>query len=279
MEKVGVCNLCFAKLSDEKRGVQCSKCFRCFHCGCTKVESKITRNFKWCCVQCNESNAILELLNTQKNDISKLMEFANKVDKLSEDLSVLRDGIPSMISKEVNEVLSSDRIMNQMNNNSKNETKKDILISGLPTSIKDSLELSNLIIKACSILGVDITLNDIFNCHWLGDKKNVIIKFNSLLIRDMVMKKYFQSKNLLLSQLLQGYNCESRVYFNNNYPTNTRRLLLYSRKLKKLKLIQDFKMDFKKSVINVHLKDNSSASFSDFNSLRSSFPIAVPDLS
>lgn len=242
MEISGVCNICFDNLSAEKRGVQCSKCFRCFHCSCSKVESKITRHTKWCCVQCKESNAILELLNTQKTEISKLMEITNRVETLSEDLANLKVEIPNMIKTEVNSVLSNT---NESFKSNYSETKKDILISGLPASITNSHELSNIIIKACSILGVDININNIYNCYWLGDKKNVIVKFNSLLVRDSIMKKYLEKKNLLVSQILQGYDCSSRVYFNNNYPFNILKMLLYSRKLKKLNIILDFKMDFK----------------------------------
>lgn len=181
------------------------------------METKVTRNSKWNCSQCCESKEILTLLNNQKAELSKLVELTSKVDKLTKDLSTFKKAVPDMIKNEIISVLNNDplvknnideaiknkidsalptlnqnsndisRCRNIISQNSLKETRKDILISGFPPSIKSSFEIANLVIKACAILTVDLSLNDIYQCYWLNDKKNILVKFNSLLIRDLIM--------------------------------------------------------------------------------------------
>lgn len=108
MESDGVCSLCYEQLSIENRGVQCLKCYRRFHVSCSKVEGKLTRKTKWLCPQCSESDRILNLLNNQQSEISKLVELTTKVEVLSNELATLKQSIPDIIKTEVKSVLSAN---------------------------------------------------------------------------------------------------------------------------------------------------------------------------
>lgn len=190
-----------------------------------------------------------------------------------------------MVSDEVNKALCDERF-NAVGTNKRNlsldayernEFGKEVLISGLPQWLKNPIEIANVVCSAGEILDIKLSISDIHQCYWLKDGRNLIVKFTSFLIKDLFMKKYLAKKNLVLSQIRPGSNISSRIYFNNNLPPETRRLLLYSRKLKKINTILNFKMNFKQSSVVITSHDNSTRTFKEFKELRALFPIHGAD--
>lgn len=116
--------------------------------------------------------------------------------------------------------------------------RNDILVSGLPPTVKPS----DMALKIPEALGMRLVSSDIDAAFWLGkNKKSLMIKFCSRAKRDEVMKKYMVRKNLKLSEVLPT-NIEARIYLNDNLSPDILNLKKLCRSLVKEKKIKRFEL-------------------------------------
>ncbi|KAL5275490.1 hypothetical protein ACFFRR_001388 [Megaselia abdita] len=111
------------------------------------------------------------------------------------------------------------------------ECRRDLILSGIPSNIRDSKALREIIIKIGSYYQIVVRPDEIFQCVRMKKDNQVLIKFGNLFTKEDIMKAYLRSKDLKLSHILDT-NVESRVYLNNHFPHHIIRIILYCRRLK-----------------------------------------------
>lgn len=116
--------------------------------------------------------------------------------------------------------------------------RTDIIINGLPAGIKD---LYVPVIRIASICNTMLTQSDIQHCCYLSNGKAVLVKLNSVFLRDSIMINYHKKDSILLSDVVPE-GVASRVFLNDNLNDATGKLLFMCRRLREQNKIQKFKL-------------------------------------
>lgn len=116
----------------------------------------------------------------------------------------------------------------------------DVLINALPST----LSLDNLydtVPKIGKVFQLDIQPHDIGVCSWIRNQKMVLVKFNSIRKRDKLMKRYYNTRNLELGQIVET-DIQKRIYLNDNMTPMVAKLNYLCRKLLKSRKITKFRV-------------------------------------
>lgn len=116
--------------------------------------------------------------------------------------------------------------------------RADIIINGLPAGIKN---LRDPIIKIAAVCNTPLSYSDIQHCCYLSNGKAVLVKLNSVFLRDLIMINYHKKESILLSEILPE-GVASRVFLNDNLNDATSKLLFMCRRLREQNKIQKFKI-------------------------------------
>lgn len=118
--------------------------------------------------------------------------------------------------------------------------RADIIINGLPAGIK---VLRDPIIKIAAICNVMLSPSPSENqhCCYLSNGKAVLVKFNSVHLRDTIMINYHRKDQILLSDVVPE-EVASRVFLNDNFNDAAGKLLFVCRKLREQKKILRYKL-------------------------------------
>lgn len=190
---------------------------------------------------------------TCENDISsKLSELEATIKKLSKTISEdiieqLKD-IKSEVASCSLKVKATDTFVTskiqhlEHENNSlrRQINRSDIVVHGLSAEMTVD-EMHNTLFEMGKVLDVEINHNDVNLCTYIRRKKSMLVKFNSIYKRDMLMKKYFAYNELKLCQIYKKTKAESRVYLNDNLTPCASKLNYLCRKLLKDKKITKFR--------------------------------------
>lgn len=119
--------------------------------------------------------------------------------------------------------------------------RANVVVAGLPEGIPD---LVAVVIALGDFYNVSITRQDIHHVCYLRNRKQVLIKFNSVIIRDDVMKEYFKTRSLKVGDLIEGDGSDlvNRVYLNDHFSPAASQLNALCRKLLRLQLVRKFKI-------------------------------------
>lgn len=269
------CPKCNSNVTKTQHSVGCKDCGAFYHCDCSgvsgeKLESIRKKITKFTCGNCKQdsepnTNAdIIKRIDEIKTSIENKME-SNKGDlerrmdcgfhNLETKVVQLIDNLRSEVNTEISNVKSdvahcysivkeadkaNDAKFNhlQYKNNilERRLNRSDIVISGLSCSIESIREN---VIKIAKFVGVDINNADINHCCYLNQRKNFVIKFNSVQLRDTIMQKYYKTQPLLLNKVIGG-TVESRIYLNDNLSPASSKLNFLCRKLLTAKKIKKF---------------------------------------
>lgn len=112
----------------------------------------------------------------------------------------------------------------------KQMNRADIIITGLPSTTANT-HLYFVVIDLAKVLGVEIELSHINFCTWIGKKSGVLVKFNNVLIRDLILKSYRINYDLTLKQIMPTEKEDSRVYLNDHHTPIVSKFRYYCRKL------------------------------------------------
>lgn len=249
-----------AKISVEQHSILTkNKVFKyiCDHC---------SRVPKYCNVQEELRNGFSELSNLLERKLeAKLQENKRILDEqLESGMKLIQDKLDqvtnssSVENSDVEQVktdlkhcfdvvnvvdnVASGRIANLELQNSilqRRLNRADVIIRGLPNGI---LNLREPILKIASLCKVCISNADIQHCTYFARGKAVIVKFNSVQIRDALMISYNRSRNIMLKDVVQNvdYDNRCRIFLNDNLTDAAKKLLAVCRRLKNDAKIQRY---------------------------------------
>ncbi|XP_073830855.1 uncharacterized protein [Musca autumnalis] len=272
------CRVCCQSLTKSQSRVSCKACNVWFHASCANIDEKnlsvlrTVKEFAYICASClpnlNSNNNNNDNNRADNNDvIGKINSLTTKLDsfmlnyqaeqnRLTTVLNDIKQEVSSFVAEmradigrcndNVRRVEAStsakfvalekeDNIMHKRINRS------DILIGGLPEGIDD---LEAPVIALGTFYNIPVTSMDINHVCYINRKKQILVKFNKVSKRDLLMKEYFKTRNLKVSDLLgtQGVGLTSRVYLNDHFSPAAARLNFVCKKLQRLKMVSKFKI-------------------------------------
>lgn len=156
-------------------------------------------------------------LTNMKSDIQHCYEFVKQIDK-------------STTNKLVEFEKSNNALMRRIN-------RPDIIITGLPAALPNLMET---ILKLGVVYDIPLVENDVNHIMYIKSFKEVLVKFNTIAVRDKLMKKYYETRDLKLNDLIGGELSE-RVFLNDHLTPMANKLSFICRRLKRDKQITKFK--------------------------------------
>lgn len=207
-------------------------------------------------------------MGKQQESISKIPQIVTKEVKtqlvqLEEKINL----IVEPINLEISDLKKKTADFKKCTLNLQNlEYRKDIVISGIPKQVNEAKAIRELVIKIGAVLGVQVDKREIVQCLRIKSQGKVIVKFGNLFTKEDLLSSYFKKMDLKLCDFMDT-NVESRVYLNNNLPPELQRTVSYCRKLKKLGMIADFKVNYKTGESELRSMDNTSRTYHDFKDI------------
>lgn len=278
MNCAGVCTVCLDKLSKDLVGCQCQRCFKRYHLQCGNIDSsKLTKESgaKWMCPPCVREKKVHSMLESQHNTIEKIPQLIST--QIQSHLKTFEENLTAGVIAPLKEEFSClasavEACKNNMNHDQMIKCKSELIISGLPANIKEPKKLREIVLRIGDIYKLKLVSHDIHDCTRLSRGDRVLVRFGNVFARNDLMELYLKSKNLMLSQILET-NIESRVYLNNNFPPSVHKSIMHCRKLKSMKRIVNFKVDYLSGLITLTLENDVVEKYSDFKLLSSAHRI------
>lgn len=241
-----VCPICRKNLKKTEYSIACSGCKSYFHPKCINVsdsEVRLNKTLKYNCNTCTATrksgdnmehilNGITEKMRKQMEEQTQkcLIGFRQVVDTAVESLRVEFMGALLKLREEVEDCkqqlmdvrhensllhekvkVCNEQIKDAERQNSITQrrlNRADILINGLPQSI---VNLRDPVVKIAQFCKVTVNAGDIQHCCYIYGGKTVLVKFNSIHLRDSIMANYFRSHNMRLKDVLDC-DVQSRIY-------------------------------------------------------------------
>ncbi|KNC22684.1 hypothetical protein FF38_06728 [Lucilia cuprina] len=94
------------------------------------------------------------------------------------------------------------RLETENNISQRRLNRADIVIKGLPRTLKN---LRKPIVKIASLCNVQLYYSDIQHCTYFEGGKSVLVKFNSVQIRDKIIINHRRNRNIILQDVIGGH--------------------------------------------------------------------------
>lgn len=125
--------------------------------------------------------------------------------------------------------------------------RPDMIINGLPDCLGD---VRNTIINLASFYEISISPQDVNLAFYTNNKKSVLVKFNSVFLRDQIMKEYFKSiksqplkaSDFITDPKIPSKLLDRRIFLNDHYSPATGKLNALCLKLRQNKIVNKFKI-------------------------------------
>lgn len=275
---------CGKNVTKTSGSVSCLFCLKYFHPNCVGVSSdqlttlsKFKGVLNYICDSCKtehmdpESRSFREELRVGLADIQEKFdvilsevkqELSTKFVELKSDIDICNKKIKSLESSTTNKII----LLEQKNEIlQKRLNRSDILINGFP---KYQENINDLIFKICKAVNVNIEPYDINNYYFINHGNTVLVKFNNIIKRDVVMQNYFKSRNLRFIDT----DINKRIYLNDHHTPKVGHILYQCRRIHKEEKIIHYKLiNSDRPKIRITFKDNSVKimDFVEFNSFLS----------
>ncbi|KAI8129519.1 hypothetical protein FF38_13125 [Lucilia cuprina] len=272
------CFKCKTALNRSDKKIKCGFCRKSFHINCAiAMTPGLTKEMAENMVEYSE--ALLFKCETCKSGntpnlsdvVAKLNDMENRIEQLPNQVSTEISIHLEEMSTKINNCLTkidnleektSTKIKQlQIENNSlqRQLNRADITLAGIPSKL-NSEKLIQLVMNIGKHYNIDLSESEINTCCWIQKKKSVLIKFNNIFKRDLIMKKYYENHDLKLSHIYKtnsatadtndieagetenGNEIESRVFLNDNLTKTASRIKYLCRKLMREKKIKKFKL-------------------------------------
>ncbi|XP_073838504.1 uncharacterized protein [Musca autumnalis] len=172
----------------------------------------------------NMSAQMTSCLNEIKNDIARCNE---KVAAVEASVKALED--ENKLLKAENNALH--RRLN----------RADFLISGLPDGLNDLVEI---VISIAAFFNVNLERRDVGLACYINNRKHILVKLNCAELRDEIMRQYFKSRSLKVSDILpaDGGDITRRVYLNDHFSPEASSLNAVCNKLRRQNVISKYRI-------------------------------------
>lgn len=148
-----------------------------------------------------------------------------------------------------------EKLQTQNNILQRRLNRANIVIWGLAKKI---LDLRTPILKICSLCNVPTTNADIQHCTYFAGGKAVLVKFNSVQIRDAIMINYNNNRNLKLCDVIPC-DIQSNVILNDHLTDVARKLIAVCRNLKNNNKIAKYRFwNYDVPKVSIVMNDGSS---------------------
>lgn len=125
--------------------------------------------------------------------------------------------------------------------------RPDLSINGLPDCLKD---VKNTVIDLASFYEIFVSPQDINLAFYTNNKKSVLVKFNSVCLRDEIMREYFKSiktqplkaSDFITDSRIPLNLLDRRIFLNDHYSLAASKLSALRLKLRQNKVISKFKI-------------------------------------
>lgn len=168
-----------------------------------------------------------EITSCQPVDLSDVQMMKSDLKHCFDVVKVLDDA--------TNDKLEKLQVHNSILQRRLNRT--NIVIWGLPRNIKD---LRVPVLKIFSLCNVSVLNTDIQHCTYFARGKAVLVKLNSVQVRDAVMINFNNNRNLMLSEVIST-PVQSKIILNDHLTDAARKLISVCRKLRKERKIVKYK--------------------------------------
>lgn len=179
----------------------------------------------------------------------EIQDISSKVDQFDGRLTAISDQISREVISQLTTIKNGlDDCLGQVNDVRKNTSLKierlhvennslrrilnrgDLVISGIPSDLS-SEETLQVLMNIAKYYNVEMLHNEIHFYTWIKKRSTLLVKYNNILKRDMILKKYRNDYKLVLSKIYQTSknqtdgintskindpNIESRVYINDH---------------------------------------------------------------
>lgn len=272
------CGVCRANVTKTQSSVQCIFCLMWYHAACVDIDDnemdaiRTFKNWVYYCPTCKKNPPSSSDERTLRNEMttlnSKFDSFLKKSDDMSSSIKKtiadvvadLKSEMSSGIKEIKSDVVACNRLINQveastlerikfleMENNAlyKKFNRADLVINGLPSGLRS---LSSAIVELGSYYKVPMNLSDLNHVCYINKQRAVLVKFNSVLVRDSIMSEYFKTiktKPLKLPNIVtdsDAADIDKRIFLNDHYSPAAGKLNGLCRKLLKEKIIRKFKL-------------------------------------
>lgn len=187
---------------------------------------------------------VLKKMDDDRNELNIKLDSAIKdiQNELSSAVTDLRNDVSACHTfiKKVETSAETKMVRLEVENNSLHRriNRCDIVINGLPDGLDNLL---NCVIAIGTFCNISISNADVNHFFYVNQGRSVIVKFNSVHVRDAIMKEYFRTKSLKLRHVIGG-EITSRVYLNDHLSPASSRLNTLCRRLIKQKKVLKFVM-------------------------------------
>lgn len=271
--------MCTKIVKNNQNSIGCSICDKFFHIACVKITKDQhaflykNKNITYKCAKCVNKKVIVEQdeanisgsninpngiiaeLKTQCEHLKS--EFQKQVDDLNKKLDSFMNatGIDwNLKIQQIEEKLKNCYAVVKQTETTHSATiedleiqndilqrrlnRADIVVNGLPDGVSD---LREPVVKIASLCNIELSPNDIQHCCYFRKGKSVLIKFNSVYVRDCIMAKYHRRGPILLCDIID-VNVRSKIYLNDHLNRAASKLTFICRRLKKCNRVRKFKL-------------------------------------
>lgn len=270
-KKVHKCGVCTSNIGSGICSIQCDVCSLWVHGSCAGISDADLDKFSdasvsFICSSCKSNmrstghssvHDEVSNLNTKFDNLNATLKqaFTDAVADLKGELSACVTALKADIincSKLVTQVessLSAKVAGLEAENNAlyKKFNRADIVVGGLPNGLQN---IPNAIIQLGSFYKTPVTLQDINYACYINNGKAILVKFNSVFLRDAIMKEYFSlmktqpllASNLVVDPMIPAAALTGRVFLNDHFSPAAGKLNAQCRKLLQNKIISKFRV-------------------------------------
>lgn len=265
------CAVCKQNISKTKACIECNVCSKWVHGSCAKLSDSDLLALKgikasaFICSMCEHNltknrgssgGASDDIRNLNTKLDSFMFNYQTEQNSIKTVLDDIKSELKSCFIDIKNDIAQcNDRIIHvekstssklsalEAENNALHRrlNRADFLIGGLPEGLED---LVPPVIAVGTVFNIVVTKQDIFHVCYVHKRKQILVKLNSVALRDNIMREYFKSRTLRVCDVMSGPGSDitNRVYLNDHYTPAAGYLNSVCMKLRRMNRITKFKM-------------------------------------
>lgn len=292
------CGTCQTNIVKGRASIQCKACSLWSHASCVKISDETLTALKGnkllsflcpsCDVNASSESSLREEVTTLNSKIDAFIrkgeDERDSVKKALDAMMDLKQEISSCVKELKSDIVNCSKLINHVESSTtvkitqleiennmlhRKFNRADFIINGLPNNL---IDLSSVIFDLGSFYKIPIVVRDINHVCYINSKRSVLVKLNSVSLRDAIMREYFKtlkSRPLLISDLVpindvarqddhmaptqenqndithqndkrDTLRINKRVFLNDHYPPAAGKLNALCKKLLKDKIIIKF---------------------------------------